>query len=136
MKHLSMAVVIRQGKVLIQERDRGLQRRVVEFPGGYVEYDESGTDAALRVLFEETGLNDVSHVATYSDINEFGGRIYYVLLRQITADEPIASDVSRQQTFHWYQPDQIPSEKFHAADCRFIRDQLVTHVQRDLHQMA
>ncbi len=36
MKHLSMAVVVRNGKVLVQERQKAAKGVVVEFPGGEV----------------------------------------------------------------------------------------------------
>ena len=57
MKYLSMAVVIKQGKVLIQERYRSNQGMVFEFSGGEVETNESGTDAAIRELYEETNMS-------------------------------------------------------------------------------
>ena len=65
---------------------------VFDFPGEEVETNESGTDAAIR--------GDLSHVATYSDINRYGGRIYYVVLHPDNANEPRANDSSRHQTFH------------------------------------
>lgn len=101
MKYLSMAVVIKQGKVLIQERYRSNQGMVFEFPGGEVETNESGTDAAIRELYEETNMSGLSHVATYSDINEYGGRIYYVVLHASAVDEPKVQGSDRQQVFHW-----------------------------------
>ncbi|WP_341662726.1 NUDIX domain-containing protein [Vibrio sp.] len=136
MKYLSMAVVIKQGKVLIQERYRSNQGMVFEFPGGEVETNESGTDAAIRELYEETNMSGLSHVATYSDINEYGGRIYYVVLHASHHDEPRANDSSRQQTFHWLCLDNLPIDEFYKADVSFIRQHLAKHLQREVGEMA
>ncbi|WP_439333271.1 NUDIX hydrolase [Vibrio viridaestus] len=54
MKNLSMAVVVKQDRVLIQQRYRRNKGMVFEFPGGSVDADESGEDAAIRELCEET----------------------------------------------------------------------------------
>ncbi len=63
-KNLSMAVVIRNGKVLVQERLRPSLGMVFEFPGGAVDNNESAEEAAIRELWEETGLEDLSVVGS------------------------------------------------------------------------
>ncbi|WP_139123462.1 NUDIX hydrolase, partial [Vibrio parahaemolyticus] len=47
MKDLSMAVVVKQGKVLVQNRYRSGKGMVFEFPGGSVDSGESGEQAAI-----------------------------------------------------------------------------------------
>ncbi|MGY3689181.1 NUDIX hydrolase [Vibrio coralliilyticus] len=136
MKHLSMAVVIRDGKVLIQERHRNTQGMIMEFPGGEVGSNESGTDAAIRELHEETHLSGLSHVATYSDINEYGGRIYYVVLHAGESAQPVAHSEERQQTFHWMTADEIPTHDFYKADVNFIQQHLNKHLCRELKELA
>lgn len=56
MKDLSMAVVIRDSKVLIQKRYRKTSGIVFEFPGGAIDRGETEENAAIREVFEETGL--------------------------------------------------------------------------------
>ncbi|WP_339387614.1 NUDIX hydrolase [Vibrio caribbeanicus] len=125
MKNLSMAIVCRGGKVLLQKRFRRSQGMVFEFPGGMVNEHESGTSAAARELFEETAMSDLKHTATFCDVNQFGGRIYYALFDALEKDEPIAVDESRKQTFHWLFPEQIPLEDFYPADVSFIKNKLL-----------
>ncbi|KIE21504.1 DNA mismatch repair protein MutT [Vibrio sinaloensis] len=124
MKHLSMAVVVKDGKVLVQERFRPAKGMVVEFPGGQVENNESGTDAAIRELYEETQLQGLKHVATFSNVNEYGGRIYYAVLKALEEVEPTQVDEQRKQTFKWLAPTELPVEEFYAADREFIHKKL------------
>lgn len=56
LKNIAMAVVVRGGKVLVQKRFRHGQGMVFEFPGGTVDPSESGCQAAVRELWEETDL--------------------------------------------------------------------------------
>ena len=62
MKHLSMAVVVKNGLVLLQKRFRRDMGMVLEFPGGSVDKRETGVEAAIRELWEETGLDSVKPV--------------------------------------------------------------------------
>jgi len=136
MKHLAMAVVIRNGKVLIQERYRAEQGMVMEFPGGEANENESGTDAAIRELYEETHLSGLSHLATYSDINEYGGRIYYVVLHANESAVPVAHDKGRQQTFYWMSIEDIPTHDFYKADVNFIQRHLKKHLRRESKELV
>ncbi|MCG9579179.1 NUDIX hydrolase [Vibrio tubiashii] len=125
MKHLSMAIVRKNGKVLVQERYRATKGMVFEFPGGAVNDNESGTDAAVRELYEETQMKSVKHSATFSAINDFGGRIYYAIFNANEQQEPLAIDTERQQKFHWMSPDEIPLDDFYKADVDFIKRHLL-----------
>ena len=124
MKHLSMAIVVKDGKVLLQERYRASKGLVIEFPGGQVNHNESGTDAAIRELYEETPLRDLTHVATFSDINEYGGRIYYTVLKADAHTEPQVVEDVAQQSFKWLNPSELPLNEFYSADQNFINNQL------------
>ncbi|OLQ89682.1 DNA mismatch repair protein MutT [Vibrio panuliri] len=124
MKHLAMAVVVKQGKVLVQKRYRAEKGMVLEFPGGKVGLDETGTDAAIRELAEETGIRGLKHTATYTKVNQLGGRIYFVILRANEGVEPKASDASIKQEFSWMSPEIIPQDDFHPADREFINQYL------------
>ena len=123
-KRLAMAVVIKEGRVLVQKRHRATSGMVMEFPGGEVAEEETGTSAALRELAEQTGLQGLTHAATYTNVNEYGGRIYFVVFRAQNNDEPKSIDSSRQQQFYWLEPNQIPLDDFYRADVEFITQQL------------
>ncbi len=74
-----MGVVVRGGKVLIQKRFIHGQGMVFEFPGGSIDPGESVNQAAIRDLWEETGLKGLEQLGIHKAINGFGGEIHYVV---------------------------------------------------------
>ncbi|MEZ9743965.1 NUDIX hydrolase [Vibrio splendidus] len=124
MKNIAMAVVVREGKVLIQKRFRHRQGMVFEFPGGSVDPGESGSQAAIRELWEETDLKDLQLLGTHQAQNNFGGEIHYVVLRADHNDEPEMVDAERQQAFYWLELLAIPLDDFHHADIEFVEKYL------------
>ncbi|MFS1905843.1 NUDIX hydrolase [Vibrio lentus] len=130
MKNIAMAVVVREGKVLIQKRFRYRQGMVFEFPGGSVDPGESGSQAAIRELWEETGLKDLQLLGTHQSQNDLGGEIHYIVLRADQNDEPKMVDAERQQTFYWLEPSAIPLGDFYRADIEFIEKHLSRFVSQ------
>ena len=124
MTNLAMAVVVRDGRVLVQERYRNAKGMVFEFPGGTVDQNESGEQAAIRELMEETGIGNVSVVSSHKYKNEFGGEIYFVILKQRENEEPKVVESYRKQVFHWFKPSEIPARRFYNADRQFIETEL------------
>ncbi len=120
LKDLSMAVVVKQGKVLIQNRFRSGKGMVFEFPGGSVDSGESGEQAAIRELWEETGLNGLKILGNHTAQNSYGGEITYVVLEALPNQEPADVDSERKQTFYWFIPTDIPHGDFFDADLAFI----------------
>ncbi|MBU2862504.1 NUDIX hydrolase [Reinekea forsetii] len=123
MNDLGMAVVVRKDKILIQERFRQSKGMIQEFPGGSVDDNETGIQAAVRELEEETGLVELEVLGDYSYPNEYGGKIYFVILAG-TDKEPEAIDADRQQTFKWLKPADIRRTDFYRADLEFIDTKL------------
>ncbi|MDG1470595.1 MAG: NUDIX hydrolase [Ascidiaceihabitans sp.] len=55
-KVAALAVVLREGHVLLVKRKNEPDAGLWGFPGGHVELGETGLDAAARELHEETGV--------------------------------------------------------------------------------
>ncbi|WP_100753836.1 NUDIX hydrolase [Vibrio salilacus] len=127
MKHLAMAIVINDGKVLLKKRGCPAQGEIREFPGGAVKDNETGTDAAKRELQEISGIDADSHVATFSGINDFGGRIYYAIFN--AEDQPLLSDKEAQ--FEWVKFKDLPLDDFYAADIDFINKHLSRYSKKE-----
>lgn len=124
MRAIVVAVVIRDGKVLIQQRFRPSIGMVFEFPCGSVEPGENLQEAAARELMEEANLRKCAHVSTVERKNHEGLNIGFVIFSGSVDEEPQITDPARRQTFFWFGPDEIPVEDFPAADKEFIRDDL------------
>lgn len=120
LQNLSMAVVVREGKILVQERFRRNKGMVFEFPGGSVDKGESGEQAAVRELWEETGVREVDLIGSHSLVNEFGGSIHYVVFLAQPEAIPQMVNPVRQQTFHWFNLNDIPRKDFFKADIEFL----------------
>ncbi|UPQ89836.1 NUDIX hydrolase [Vibrio sinaloensis] len=125
MKHLAMAVVIDDGKVLVQRRPCSVQGEFHQFPGGAVKNNETGTDAAKRELFEAAGITAGEHVATFSGINDFGGRIYYAIFNTAKSVAPKSSN----SEFEWRSVDDLPLSDLHAADVEFVQKHLFDYCE-------
>ncbi|WP_353959001.1 NUDIX hydrolase [Reinekea marina] len=119
-----MAVLVRNGKVLIQKRYRRAKGMVFEFPGGSVDEGESGEVAARRELMEETGITGLSVLGSRSLTNEYGGKIHYIVFEAKQNSKPVEVDPVRKQTFHWFDLDGIPTSDFYEADIHFIKHEL------------
>lgn len=123
MKDISIAVVIRDGLVLVQHRWRR-QGWVYEFPGGTVDPDESGEGAALRELREETGLIGCEVIHQLLSRNDLGGALHFIVMRLTSSEEAKMTDAARRQTFYWMRPQDIPIATFPKADVSFIQEHL------------
>lgn len=132
MKDLSMAVVIKDGKVLVQERFRHNKGMVFEFPGGSIDQGETPEQAAIRELCEETGLKELKLVGSHQAHNELGNQIHFVIFIAQSNVEPQVTNPKRQQTFHWLKPGEIPKKDFYKADLDFIESQLESYTRKAL----
>jgi 8-oxo-dGTP pyrophosphatase MutT (NUDIX family) len=112
MKQIVVAVVMRDEKVLIQQRQRGL-KMVHEMVCGKMDPGETPPEAALRELWEETGLQ-AEYFATPVVTLEGnpGFCINFVELEIDNQQEPVQTDERRRQTFYWYTFKELLAAKF------------------------
>lgn len=102
--------------VLLIERGGDPFKGYWALPGGFVQIDESAEDSAMRELFEETGIKDVSldQLHTFTDVHRHPhSRVitiaYYGLVRT-TGLRLIAGDDARNA--RWVNINDIPSLAF------------------------
>ena len=64
-------IVLKDGKILLIKRKNQPFENMWALPGGFVDYGEKTENAAIREMFEETGLKtEINHlVGVYSDPN-------------------------------------------------------------------
>lgn len=88
MRDRAMAMVVRNGKILMVETHRS-NRRIFELPGGGIEKGESPQEAALRELKEECGLSGTIE-RQLNILHRINGSTEYVFLVNVSPDcEPI-----------------------------------------------
>jgi 8-oxo-dGTP diphosphatase len=108
-----IAVVIREGRVLLVRRANPPDAGLWGFPGGKIEFGETVAAAAIRELLEETGVRgEAQDVLTTLDIlvpAEDGGlRQHYILIAvrcRWLSGEPMAGDDALEA--RWFPIDDL-----------------------------
>ncbi|MCO4781735.1 MAG: NUDIX hydrolase [Candidatus Cloacimonetes bacterium] len=128
--NVALAIVIRNGRVLVQHRLRAKLGMVYEFPGGKVDFGESIEEGAKRELYEETGLQDLLFTKSYSYTKKDNTTISFVILNLAhSLQEPFETNSLRKQSFHWLTLDEIPISSFQELDQSFIQQELKKYIK-------
>jgi len=109
----ALAVVVRQGRVLLVRRANPPDRGRWGFPGGRIEPGETVVAAALRELAEETGVTaEGGEVLTALDSIHRDGDgslahhfVLVAVLCRSTAGEGVAADDALETG--WFAPDEV-----------------------------
>lgn len=110
------AILVREGRVLLSRRAREPGRGLWDLPGGFVERGESGEEAIVRELAEETGLRArvVRLVRTAPGEYQGFGTLNLVWLCEAEG-EPVAASDSAE--LRWHDPSRLPEMAFpHEAE--------------------
>ena len=121
--HVAVAVIIRNGRVLIARRpDHVHQGGLLEFPGGKVEPGESVQQALVREIAEETGLTVPfeSLEPVIGIRHDYGDKQVFLDVWKTSAakGEPEGRE---GQPIEWLLPHSLQDEDFPAANRPIIR---------------
>lgn len=110
------AVVERNGEVLLVRRTMKPSQGFWSFPGGFVDFDETPAQAAVRECWEETGL--LIEITGLLDViggfeHEGGADIVIVYLGQCVGGQLRAADDADRAAF--FSPRELPPLAFHAT---------------------
>ena len=127
--HVAVAVIVRDGRVLIARRpDHVHQGGLLEFPGGKVESGETVQQALVREIAEETGLavptNGLQPVIGIR--HDYGDKRVFLDVWQtdLARGEPEGRE---GQPIEWLRPDQLRDDDFPEANRPIIRALRLPH---------
>ena len=121
--HVAVAVIIREGRVLIARRpDHAHQGGLLEFPGGKVDPGETVQQALVREIAEETALAvpEASLVPVVGIRHDYGDkRVFLDVWRPTHA--PSEAVGCEGQPIAWLAPEELQDDQFPAANRPIIR---------------
>lgn len=95
----------RNGHILLTRRAINPGRGLWTFPGGFVDFGETVTDAALRETFEETGLR-VELTGLLNVYSYPGAPVIVVYRARVTGGE--LTPCAENDRLAWVKPENIP----------------------------
>jgi 8-oxo-dGTP pyrophosphatase MutT (NUDIX family) len=114
----TLLFLLREGKVLLIEKKRGIGAGFYNGPGGRIEEGETPAEAAVRELKEEVGLE-----ARPEDLREaglchffFGGEPFmdvWVFSAEKFSGEPVETEEAKPV---WFDADKVPFERMWPDD--------------------
>lgn len=127
--HVAVAVIVRDGKVLIARRpDHAHQGGLLEFPGGKVEPGETVQQALVREIAEETGLRvPLGGLTPVIGIrHDYGDKCVFLDVWEaaVATGEPEGRE---GQPVEWRWPEELEDNDFPAANRAIIRALRLSH---------
>jgi len=97
----------RDGQVLLTRRSINPGRGLWTFPGGFVDFGESVTDAAVRETFEETGLK--VELTGLHNVYSYPGSPVIIVYRASVVGGTLTA-CAENDLLEWVRPEAIPWE--------------------------
>src|SRR5437867_3991222 len=97
----------RDGRILLTRRSINPGRGLWTFPGGFVDFGESVTDAAMRETFEETGLK--VELTGLHNVYSYPGAPVIIVYRASVVGGTLTA-CAENDLLEWVRPDEIPWE--------------------------
>lgn len=128
---ICVAVLVREGKVLIQKRYRPNKGMIFEFPCGRTELGENLTNACSRELQEELGLTELKVLFHTVLENVEGESVGFVVFECPSNKNPEIIDPRRKQEFYWLSVDEVLELELPRTDLKFVEDILRPWLEED-----
>lgn len=118
----TLCYIIEDGKVLLQEKKRGIGAGNINAPGGKFEEGEAPQDCVVREVFEETGLR-ISDLKNHGILHFFFGQrnmpdwIVHVFSTKSFQGELKESEEGKPK---WFDTGEIPYDKMWKDDKYWI----------------
>ena len=121
MKEVAAAIIIKDGKILIAQRDeKQNQAGKWEFPGGKVESGETIKECLIREIKEELGINiEVGNFFGESMYEYDTGTIKLISHKARWIDGDFKLSVHSQ--IKWVKPNELENYCFAPADISFVK---------------
>ncbi len=126
LRHITVGIIAfnKNNQVLLIKRSKKYSRPgKYALPGGFVGRDEIISDAALRELKEETGIDgyveNLFHINDYPNRpNEDRQNVDFIFLAKVNSSKFIDND--EVDSINWFDKVKIPSEEEFAFDHRGV----------------
>lgn len=115
-------MIFKDGKVLLSKRKGSHGAGEFSFPGGHLEYMEGFADCARRETKEECGV-EIENVRFQFLLNlvKYAPKhyVHIGLIADWKSGEPAVLEPDRTESWHWYEPDNLPQPLFEACALSF-----------------
>lgn len=106
---VSMAIIVRDGAVLMIQRRQKEGELLWAFVGGAVEDGETPEEAAVREVAEEVGLTVKAERVLGERVHPKTGRAMVYVACAVVDGEPVVLDADEVAEVAWVKHDQIPA---------------------------